>query len=171
MAGGGQERSVRPGTENILGILGLAAVCKTPLCWDGVQELRDYLEFKITEDFEDAIIIGRDNTSNSKPPNDKAAVTNPLTPRLGNTTMVAMPGIKSSTQVMCLDLHGIAVSSGSACSSGKVRTSRSLMAMGFEERISGSAIRISLGPSNTKEEVEQLIMALKDVWKSPLMRH
>jgi cysteine desulfurase len=73
--------------------------------------------------------------------------------RLPNTTLVLTPGWKGETQVMAMDLQGFAVSSGSACSSGKVRASRTLRAMGFDDATAGCAIRVSLGPQTTEEEV------------------
>ncbi len=74
-------------------------------------------------------------------------------PRLPNTSCFAVPGWKGETQVMQMDLAGFAISAGSACSSGKVRTSRVLTAMGFDATVAGSAVRVSIGPQTTREEV------------------
>jgi cysteine desulfurase len=72
---------------------------------------------------------------------------------LPNTLTLIAPGWKGETQVMAMDLAGFAVSAGSACSSGKVRASRTLRAMGFDEGLAGQAIRISIGPDVTEDEV------------------
>jgi cysteine desulfurase len=74
-------------------------------------------------------------------------------PRLPNTLCLIAPGWKGETQVMAMDLAGFAVSAGSACSSGKVRASRVLTAMGFDEALAGQAIRVSIGPGVTKDDV------------------
>jgi cysteine desulfurase len=80
--------------------------------------------------------------------------------RLPNTTCIVVPGWKGETQVMQMDLAGFAISAGSACSSGKVRASRVLRAMGFDETASASAIRLSLGPATTEEEILRFV----DAW-------
>ena len=79
---------------------------------------------------------------------------------LPNTICLISPGWKGETQVMAMDLAGFAVSAGSACSSGKVKTSATLQAMGFDEKSAGQAIRISLGPDNTEQEV----LRFAEVW-------
>jgi cysteine desulfurase len=81
--------------------------------------------------------------------------------RLPNTICLAVPGWKGETQVMQMDLAGFAVSAGSACSSGKVRESRVLRAMGYVPEVAASAIRISLGPETTRDEV----LAFAEVWQ------
>jgi cysteine desulfurase len=80
-------------------------------------------------------------------------------PRLPNTACIAMPGVASETQVIALDLAGIAVSAGAACSSGKVRTSHVLRAMGADEREAASAIRVSLGWLTQAGEIDRLVEA------------
>ncbi len=80
--------------------------------------------------------------------------------RLPNTTCLVTPGWKGETQVMQMDLAGFAVSAGSACSSGKLRPSRVLRAMGYDDLASASAIRVSLGPTTTMDEV----MRFADAW-------
>jgi cysteine desulfurase len=80
--------------------------------------------------------------------------------RLPNTLCVIAPGWKGETQVMAMDLAGFAISAGSACSSGKVRASRVLGAMGYDEGLAGQAIRLSIGPSVTEEDV----LRFADVW-------
>ena len=80
--------------------------------------------------------------------------------RLPNTLCLIAPGWKGETQVMAMDLQGFAISAGSACSSGKVRASRVLRAMGFDEALAGQAIRLSLGPATTEEQV----LRFADCW-------
>ena len=84
----------------------------------------------------------------------------PISPRLPNTSCIGMPGVPSETQVMGFDLAGIAVSAGSACSSGKLRRSGVLEAMGAGAEGAGSAIRVSLGPGTTAEEIDRFC----EVW-------
>jgi cysteine desulfurase len=80
--------------------------------------------------------------------------------RLPNTTLLAVPGIKAETAVIALDLDGIAVSSGAACSSGKVQPSHVLAAMGVAPALAQGAIRVSLGPTTTESEVDRFL----DAW-------
>jgi cysteine desulfurase len=87
--------------------------------------------------------------------------------RLPNTTCVALPGWKAETQVMQMDLAGFAISAGSACSSGKVRAGRVLGAMGFDEDVARSAIRVSIGPATTEEDV----LRFADVWLAAHRKH
>ena len=146
--GGGQEKGRRSGTENLAGIMGFAAAAKAAEAelnegrWDDVRRLRDRLEALLLDAAPGSVIAGSDR------------------PRLPNTTCIVTPGWKGETQVMQMDLAGFAVSAGSACSSGKVRASRVLQAMGFDERAAGSAIRISLGVATTEDEVTRLA----DAW-------
>jgi cysteine desulfurase len=79
--------------------------------------------------------------------------------RLPNTTLVAQPGMKAETAVIAFDLNGVAVSSGAACSSGKVQPSHVLAAMGVPPRLAGGAIRVSLGPTTTDSEIDRMIEA------------
>ena len=140
-AGSGQEMGRRSGTENVIGIAGLgaaAAAAGRDLAagvWDGVAELRDRLEDVLLNEASDIIIFGKDVS------------------RLPNTSNFAIPGWKGETQVMQMDLAGYAVSAGSACSSGKVKESRVLRAMGFDSLTASSAIRVSIGPTTTETEV------------------
>ncbi len=139
--GGGQEMGRRSGTENVAGIAGFGAAAEAAArdlangVWDEVAELRDLLEAAVLDAAPDTVIIGRSAN------------------RLPNTTYMATPGWKGETQVMQMDLAGFAVSAGSACSSGKLRASRVLRAMGFDEATSMGAIRVSLGPGVTKDDV------------------
>lgn len=133
--GGGQELRRRAGTENIAAIAGFAAAIEEKRL--EIRQLRDHLESSL----EDAVIFGR------------------TVERLPNTTCFAEPGIAAETALMALDLAGIAVSSGSACSSGKVAKSHVLQAMGVDPDLAGSALRVSLGWTTTPEHIEQFISA------------
>ncbi len=142
LLGGGQESGYRPGTENVPAIVGMAKAAE--LAMPASSELRDYLEQEIKATAAEAMIFG-ENAG-----------------RLPNTTSIALPGMKAETQLINFDLAGIAVSAGSACSSGRVTTSHVLLAMGVEKDIAASAIRVSLGNNTTKEEVDSFLT----VWKS-----
>jgi cysteine desulfurase len=85
--------------------------------------------------------------------------------RLPNTLNVAMPGVPAQTQIMALDLAGVAISAGSACSSGKVKFSPVLRAMGIGEKDAGSALRISFGWNSTEDDAERMIAAWMDVYR------
>lgn len=141
--GGGQERRRRSGTENLMGIAGFAAAVTASQSddWAAVAQLRDDLEGEIQRLCPDAIIIGHD------------------APRLPNTSAIVLPGVASQTQVMTLDLAGVAVSAGSACSSGKVQSSHVLMAMGYDQAFAGAVIRVSLGPQTTRADVDCFLSA------------
>jgi cysteine desulfurase len=128
--GGGQELRRRAGTENIVGIAGFGALAADDIMI--IAHLRDQLESSL----DDIVVFG------------KAA------PRLSNTTCFAAPGVSAETLLMNLDLAGIAVSSGSACSSGKVTPSHVLAAMGVAPNLARSAIRVSLGWSTTADDIE-----------------
>ena len=141
LRGGGQEMGRRSGTENVAGIAGFGAAAeaaareRTAGAWRDVATLRDALESHLEAEAPGTISVGKGS------------------PRLPNTLCLAAPGWKGETQVMRMDLAGFAVSAGSACSSGKVRASRVLTAMGLPPEVAGSAIRVSLGPATTEAEV------------------
>lgn len=141
MRGGGQEMGRRAGTENLIGIAGFAAAAEAAArdlangVWDRVAEIRNILDSALSGFGFETISVG--NTAR----------------RLPNTLCLIAPGWKGETQVMAMDLAGFAVSAGSACSSGKVRASRTLRAMGFDEGLAAQAIRISIGPETTEDEV------------------
>ena len=156
--GGGQERGRRGGTENVAGIAGFGAAAeatRTNLATDTARmaALRGRLEDAFRVATPQAVIFGE------------------AVPRLPNTTLVAVPGMKAETALIAFDLNGIAVSSGSACSSGKVAASHVLAAMGVEPAPARGAIRISLGPTTTETEVESLLIAWKRVVPSLLKNH
>ncbi|QJE72496.1 cysteine desulfurase [Aerophototrophica crusticola] len=141
LRGGGQERRQRAGTENVAGIAGFGAAAEAAMhdldAYARLADLRDRLEERLLEAVPEAVIFGR-----------SAA-------RLPNTTCVALPGIPAETQLMRFDLAGIAVSSGAACSSGKVKASHVLTAMGAGANLAGSAIRVSLGWTTTEAELDR----------------
>ena len=146
--GGGQERGRRAGTESVPLIAGFGAAA---LAVGGPEEgqrlarLRDKLEAGLAGLTPAPLIFGQG------------------APRLPNTSCIAMPGVASETQVMALDLAGVAVSAGSACSSGKVRPSHVLRAMGLGEAEAGSAIRVSLGWTSTDADVERFVAAWAEI--------
>jgi cysteine desulfurase len=145
--GGGQERGARAGTENVAGIVGFGAAAAAARFGLGEEAarmaaLRDRLEAGLTARMPATIVFGREAE------------------RLPNTTLFAVPGIKAETAVIALDLDGIAVSSGAACSSGKVQPSHVLAAMGVAPRLAQGAIRVSLGPITTESEVDRFL----DAW-------
>ena len=139
--GGGQEMGRRAGTENLIGIAGFGAAAEAAArdldngVWERVAELRNTLNQALSAIGFNTISVG--NSAR----------------RLPNTLCLIAPGWKGETQVMAMDLAGFAISAGSACSSGKVKASRVLRAMGFDEVLSGQAIRVSLGPQTTEEQV------------------
>ena len=141
MKGGGQEMGRRAGTENLIGIAGFAAAAEAAQrdlangVWDEVAEIRNILESELSAGPNKTISVGNGS------------------PRLPNTLCLIAPGWRGETQVMAMDLAGFAVSAGSACSSGKVRPSRVLTAMGFDEALAAQAIRVSIGPGVTKDDV------------------
>ena len=137
IAGGGQERGRRGGTQAVPAIAGFAAVCGLGSDQTRIAALRDRAELA-------AMRMG-------------AVVCGGGAARLANTTSLALPGVRADTQVMALDLDGIAVSAGAACSSGKVQTSRVLTAMGLGD-LAGQAIRVSL-PWNVTEAAIQAFEA------------
>ena len=146
--GGGQEMGRRSGTENLLGIVGFGAAAQAAHKdlengeWQKISEFRMILENMIEEFSDVPILVGKDSK------------------RLPNTTCLITPGWKGETQVMQMDLEGIAVSAGSACSSGKVKPSSVLQEMGFSESQASCALRVSLGLETTKDEVLRFV----DTW-------
>ena len=143
--GGGQERGRRAGSENLPGIAGFAAAADAArhrlADYERVQDLRNGIEAAVLATAPEAIVIGS------------------ATPRLPNTSAIALPGISAETQVIALDLDGVMVSAGAACSSGKVGPSHVLQAMGAAPEIAGSTIRVSLGWSTTEAEIEHFLEA------------
>lgn len=155
LAGGGQERRRRAGTENIIGIAGFGAAAAAARCdleeMARVRALRDGLEAELKRNTPECVVIGAESE------------------RTPNTTLVAMPGKLAETLVIKLDLAGMAVSAGAACSSGKVGTSHVLDAMGLDPAIARSAVRISIGRATTKEELKRFVVAWQAATRRPAM--
>jgi cysteine desulfurase len=143
--GGGQERGRRAGSENLPGIAGFAAAAAAATTgladYDRIRELRDRLEASLLAAAPEAIVIGG------------------AAPRLPNTSAIALPGVSAETQVIALDLDGVMVSAGAACSSGKVGPSHVLQGMGLPPEIAGCTIRVSLGWSTTEAEIGHFLTA------------
>ena len=145
LRGGGQELGHRAGTENVAGIAGFGAAAKAAMGTrqsDAIrlESLRNRLERGLRETT-GAIVFSGD------------------VPRLPNTTLFTVPGLKAETAVIGFDLEGIAVSSGSACSSGKVQPSHVLKAMGFGPEIAEGAVRLSLGWSTSPADIDSCLKA------------
>lgn len=146
LRGGGQERRLRAGTENLPGIAGFGAAARAAkaalAAYAEIATLRDDAQRRLAALAPDAVVFGAE------------------APRLPNTLCIAMPRVASSTQVIALDLAGVMVSAGAACSSGKVARSHVLDAMGVAPGLADSAIRISLGWDTSAEDIDQLV----DAW-------
>ena len=145
ISGGGQERRRRAGTENVAAIAGFGAAANAAqrdlARMKQVAALRDRLEGQVRAITPDAVMIGAEAA------------------RLPNTTNIGLAGANAETLVIALDLAGVAVSAGAACSSGKVGTSHVLEAMGFEKTVARAAIRVSLGWSSTERDVTAFVEA------------
>ncbi len=144
LRGGGQERGARAGTENVAGIAGFgaaAAAAGATLAADGerMRSLRDRLEAALANG--PTVVFGRDAE------------------RLPNTSLFAAPGLRAETALINLDLEGFAVSSGSACYSGKVAASHVLAAMGVPPDLGSGAIRVSIGPATRENEIDLFLKA------------
>jgi cysteine desulfurase len=149
--GGGQERRRRAGTENLPGIAGFGQACRSvagdPTERNRIRRLRDSLEAGVREIAPEVRIIGQEG------------------PRLPNTSALVMPGVSHETQLIAFDLAGVLVSTGSACSSGKVGPSHVLTAMGVPRAEAGAAIRVSLGWSNTEADVARFLDAWGELYR------
>ena len=148
--GGGQEFGKRSGTENLMNIEGFAASVEDKVLeinygkWDEIKSNRDYLEEMILNKSQNTKVVGKSAE------------------RLPNTSFFITPGWKNDHQVAALDLEGFAISSGMACSSGKKNKQSSLTGMGFSEIESNCGIRVSIGGTTTKTELEKFV----SVWSS-----
>ena len=152
--GGGQERGARAGTENVPGIAGFGAAAQAAR--DGLSSeparmtaLRERLEAGLKAASPEIVIFGIDQK------------------RLPNTTLCAMPGTKAETAIIAFDLEGFALSSGAACSSGKVQPSHVLGAMGVPPQLGRAALRISLGPTTSESDIDRFVRAWINV--SPVL--
>lgn len=149
LVGGGQERGRRAGTENVAGIAGFGVAASLAASdlpqMQALVRLRDATEARLRAVAPEAVVFGA------------------AAERLPNTICVAMPGVAAETQVMALDLAGVAVSAGSACSSGKVKASHVLAAMGAAA-LAGSAIRVSAGWRSTAEDFDRFVETWTALW-------
>jgi cysteine desulfurase len=144
LSGGGQERGARAGTENVAGIAGFGAAAASAAVTmaadsERLRSLRDRLEAGLARS--PTVVFGRNAE------------------RLPNTSLFAAPGLRAETAIINLDLMGFAVSSGSACSSGKVAASHVLAAMGVPGDLSAGAIRLSIGPHIVENEIDLFLKA------------
>jgi cysteine desulfurase len=150
MVGGGQERRQRAGTENVAGIAAFGAAAQAAMvdleaAEQRMRALRDRLEAGLLSIAPEAHVVGM------------------AAPRVPNTTCVALPGRQADLLVVALDLAGMAVSAGSACSSGKVGRSATLQAMGLSSELAAGAIRISLGHTTTEDDIAAFLVAWQSV--------
>jgi cysteine desulfurase len=149
--GGGQERRRRAGTENVAGIVGFGVAAELASAdlanVAAIAALRDELEAAARAIAPDLMVLSS------------------RVPRLPNTTCIAVPGVKAETLVIGLDLAGVAVSSGSACSSGKVEASHVLSAMGVPQEVTQGAIRVSLGFATKRADIENFLKAFDELVK------
>jgi len=144
--GGGQQKGLRAGAENLSGIAGFGAAAHTLEDGEGerarIQHPRDHFEAALKQAVPEAVIFGA------------------AQPRLCSTSCFAIPGLTAETALIGLDLDGVMMSSGSTCSSGKVAVSHVLEAMKVEEQLAGGALRASFGWSSTMEDVNAAIASL-----------
>ncbi len=151
--GGGQEQGRRAGTENLIGIMGFAAAAKAAQndlnqgSEGNCQQMRDSLRAALENGAEGVTFPGCDSRC------------------LPNTLSILTPGWRGETQVMQMDLAGFAVSAGSACSSGKVRTSAALQAMGIAPEYAGDAIRVSFGPATDERDLARFAEVWLTAWR------
>ena len=148
LCGGGQEMNRRAGTENVPGIIGFGVAAQLAaddlLDAPQIRKWRDELQQKLVEIAgDDAVVVGN------------------AVARVGNTLCLALRGVSGETQVVALDLAGVAVSAGAACSSGKVKSSHVLRAMGYADDVAGSAVRFSLGWNTQSADVLRGV----EVWR------
>lgn len=150
--GGGQEYRMRAGTPNVMAIQGFGVAAdlakKSLPKFAEISKLRDFIEDSIMQISGQSIVFGKNAA------------------RVANTTSITMPNVQNETQVIYFDLKGFAVSAGSACSSGKVSLPYVQMSMGYEEEVSRTALRISLGVHNTKAQAEEFVMLWKELFLS-----
>jgi cysteine desulfurase len=147
--GGGQEKSARAGTENVAGIAGFGAAVEAalealPTYTDKMRPLQDKLETALKTT--DGLIIHGENA-----------------PRSPNTTLFSLPGVGSETMLMALDLDGIAISNGSACSSGRVEASHVLKAMGQNNEIAAATLRVSTGWNTLASDIDTFIASFEKI--------
>lgn len=138
--GGHQERGRRPGTENLLGIVGWGALVRglETTAWESLAPLRDTLEEHLVSSHGALVNAGEGR-------------------RLPNTTNLSLPGVASEELVMAMDLEGVAISAGSACTAGSIDLSPVLLALGLPKQRAGTSVRLSLGPEWTKSSIDDVL--------------
>src|SRR5262245_57700514 len=153
--GGGQERGLRAGTENVAAIAGFGAAAAAARQSDlqRLAALRDRFEAGLRSSTPHVVIFGENAV------------------RLPNTSLFTVPGLKAETAIIAFDLNGVAVSSGSACSSGKVQASHVLGAMVVEPAVARGAVRVSLGWSTAEADIDALLTSWNKVLSSLLNKH
>lgn len=146
LVGGGQQKGLRAGTENLAGIAGFGAAAHAVRDAEGertrIAHLRDQFESTLKQIAPESVIFGADAA------------------RLGSTSCFAIPGLTAETALIGLDLDGVMVSSGSTCSSGKVAVSHVLAAMGVEDALASCALRASFGWNSATEDVQAATSSL-----------
>ncbi len=159
LTGGGQENFHRGGTENVSAIAGFGAACE----WHShnlTENIKKYSLRDLIENAISSILLGAGNGIAQPVFFGKSAE------RLGNTSCFTVPGVKAETALVALDLAGVSVSSGSACSSGKVKQSHVLAAMGANPQEIAGALRVSIGWDTTEEDASRFV----DAWKTIIGR-
>jgi cysteine desulfurase len=150
LSGGNQEKNMRAGTENLAGIAGFGVAAELAArdlgSYQALATLRDKIETELKKIAPAIHFFGQQ------------------APRVANTTMFALAGASSETQLIALDMAGICVSNGSACSSGTVKTSHVLKAMGASEAEAGASLRISLGWNSTEKDVDYFIQKWTEMY-------
>lgn len=155
ISGGGQEKGLRGGTESVVAIAGLsAALHDIPdllLKMNKIKELRDQLECELLSAVANIKIFGKNSE------------------RLPNTSFICMPEVKSDVQLMHFDLNNIAVSNGSACSSGSIKPSHVLLAMGATKRQAECSIRVSIGYETKPQDIKKIVDCWCSIYKKNIV--
>lgn len=141
---GGQEKGYRPGTENLPGAMGFAAACEASRAWLArAADLRSHLDGAI--EAAGGVIVSK------------------ASPRIATIASYRMPGKAASAQLIQFDMAGIAISAGSACSSGTLKSSRVLAAQGWDETEAGETVRVSFGPDTSRADIYRFVEAWKRI--------
>lgn len=152
MLGGGQEKNCRAGTHNTAGIAGMGLAAQYAL-----DNIEHYQKLAVMRD---------QMESQMRKVSNKVKIYGENAPRVGNTSNVGLENVPAQTQLMALDLEGIAVSSGSACSSGAFKASHVLIAMGAGEEEAKNSIRISMGWNTKQEDIDRFVT----IWSNMAQR-
>jgi len=153
LQGGGHEKGRRAGTENVAAIVGFgmaAELARAELTSrrEHLQTLHSYLESRLLSELPQVRIFGQSTKARQAE-------------RLPNTSFLAAPGVDGATLLMSLDQAGLAVSSGSACSTGEVEPSHVLLAMGIDKKLARAAVRVSLGKDSRRSDIDAFVDCLK----------